>query len=354
LEKFHDWFFESGESSQENVSIRRNFMTRAIRIHENGGPEILRLDDLTVPEPGPGQALIRNKAAGINFIDLHQRAGRYPLPRLPVTLGMEGAGVVEAVGPGVTTASVGDRVSYVMGGHGAVPGSYADHTLVDGEALIRLPDEIDDETAAAMTLKGLTAHYLIRGAYPIEAGETILVHAAAGGVGLLMCQMAKVLGARVIGTVGSEEKADLASAHGCDHVVIYGKEDVAQRVKALTGGEGVPVVYDAVGKDTFEASLASLKVRGVLVSYGTASGPIPPFNIFELNPRGSLYITSAGLAWYTRSRAELMERASELIGMVATGDIIVPVRQRFSLEDAADAHRALEGRATVGGSVLTL
>ena len=329
-------------------------MNRAIRIHEHGGPEVLKLDDVPIPEPGPGQTLIRNKAAGVNFIDLHQRAGRYPLPKLPVTLGMEGAGVVEALGPGVTTVEVGDRVSYVMGGHGAAPATYADYTLVDGDALIRLPDEIDDETAAAMTLKGLTAHYLLRGSYPVEAGETILIHAAAGGVGLLLCQMAKAIGVRVIGTVGSEEKADLARAHGCDHVILYRKEDVARRVKALTGGEGVPVVYDAVGKDTFEASLSSLKVRGVLVSYGTASGPVPPFNVFELNPRGSLYITSAGLAWYTRSRAELIERASELIGMVATGDIVVPVRQQFSLEDAADAHRALEGRSTVGGSVLAI
>ena len=329
-------------------------MSRAIRIHEHGGPEVLKLDNVPIPEPGPGQALIRNKAAGINFIDLHQRAGRYPLPKLPVTLGMEGAGVVEALGPGVTAIEVGDRVSYMMGGHGAAPATYADYTLVDGDALIRLPDEIDDEIAAAMTLKGLTAHYLLRGSYPVEAGETILVHAAAGGVGLLLCQMAKAIGARVIGTVGSEEKADLASAHGCDHVILYRKEDVARRVKALTGGEGVPVVYDAVGKDTFEASLSSLKVRGVLVSYGTASGPIPPFNIFELNPRGSLYITSAGLAWYTRSRAELMERASELIGMIATGDIVVPVLQRFALEEAANAHKALEGRSTVGGSILVV
>jgi len=329
-------------------------MSRAIRIHEHGGPEVLRLDNVPIPEPGPGQTLIRNKAAGVNFIDLHQRAGRYPLPKLPVTLGMEGAGVVEALGPGVTTVEVGDRVSYVMGGHGAPPATYADYTLVDGDALIRLPDEIDDEIAAAMTLKGLTAHYLLRGSYPVEAGETILIHAAAGGVGLLLCQMAKAIGARVIGTVGSEEKADLASAHGCDHVILYRKEDVARRVKALTGGEGVPVVYDAVGKDTFEASLTSLKVRGVLVSYGTASGPVPPFNIFELNPRGSLYITSAGLAWYTRSRTELMERASDLIGMVATGEIVVPVIQRFALEEAANAHKALEARSTVGGSILVV
>ncbi len=329
-------------------------MARAIRIHRNGGPEVLTLDDVEPGTPGPGQALVRNGAAGVNFIDLHQRAGRYPLPALPVTLGMEGAGRVEAVGAGVSVVKPGDRVSYVMGGHGAVPASYADYSIVDAAALIQLPDEIDDATAAAMTLKGLTAHYLLRGAYPVQPGQTILAHAAAGGVGLLLAQMAKRIGARVIGTVGSEAKAELALAHGCDHVVIYGKEDVAARVRALTGGEGVPVVFDAVGKDTFQASLDSLQVRGTLVSFGTASGPIPPFNIFELNPRGSLYVTSAGLAWYTRSRTELLERASELVGLVATGAIKVPIRQQWPLEDAAEAHRALEGRRTSGMTVLTL
>jgi len=329
-------------------------MARAIRIHANGGPEALTLDDVPPLEPGAGQALVRNGAAGVNFIDIHQRAGRYPLPALPVTLGMEGAGRVEAVGPGVTEVRTGDRVSYVMGGHGAVPGTYADYALVPAEALIRLPDEIDDATAAAMTLKGLTAHYLVHDAYPVRAGQTILVHAAAGGVGLILTQMAKRLGARVIGTVGSETKAELARAHGCDHVVDYGKEDVAARVRALTGGEGVPVVFDAVGKDTFEASLQSLMVRGTLVSYGTASGPVPPFNIFELNPRGSLYVTSAGLAWYTRSRTELLARAADLVGQVATGALRIPIRQQWPLEDAAEAHRALEGRRTSGVSVLTI
>ncbi|MEQ9126212.1 MAG: quinone oxidoreductase, partial [Alphaproteobacteria bacterium] len=310
-------------------------MARAIRIHANGGPEALTLDDVPPPEPGAGQTLVRNGAAGVNFIDIHQRAGRYPLPALPVTLGMEGAGRVEAVGPGVTEVQAGDRVSYVMGGHGAVPGTYADFALVPAEALIRLPDEIDDATAAAMTLKGLTAHYLVHDAYSVRAGQTILVHAAAGGVGLILTQMAKRLGARVIGTVGSEPKADLARAHGCDHVIDYGREDVAARVRALTGGEGVPVVFDAVGKDTFEASLQSLMVRGTLVSYGTASGPVPPFNIFELNPRGSLYVTSAGLAWYTRSRTELLARAADLVGQVATGALRIPIRQQWPLEEAA-------------------
>lgn len=329
-------------------------MSRSIRIHANGGPEVLTLDSVEPAAPGPGQALIRNGAAGVNFIDIHQREGRYPLPQLPVTLGMEGAGRVEAVGEGVTSIKPGDRASYVMGGHGATPAAYADHAIVDAEALIQLPDEIDDATAAAMTLKGLTAHYLVNSAFPVQAGQTILAHAAAGGVGLLLVQMAKRVGARVIGTVGSDEKAELARAHGCDHVIHYGRENVAERVRALTGGEGVPVVFDAVGKDTFEASLNSLAVRGVLVSFGTASGPVPPFNIFELNPRGSLYVTSAGLAWFTQSRAELLTRASDLVGMVASGELQVPIRQSWPLEAAADAHRALEGRQTVGSTVLTL
>jgi NADPH2:quinone reductase len=241
-----------------------------------------------------------------------------------------------------------------MGGHGAKPGTYAEYACVPADSLIQLPAEIDDVTAAGMTLKGLTAQYLIRGAYPVQKGQTILVHAAAGGVGLLLCQWARLIGARVIGTVGSEAKAEVAHAHGCDHVIQYGREDVAARVRALTGGEGVPVVFDAVGKDTFEASLDSLMVRGTLVSFGTASGPTPPFNLFDLNPRGSLYITSAGLAWYTRSRAELLERAGELVGLVASGALKVPVRQQWPLAEAAAAHQALEARATTGMTVLTI
>lgn len=327
-------------------------MSKAIRIHQNGGPEVITVDTVEPGEPGPGQALIANRACGVNFIDTHHRAGRYPLPELPVTLGMEGAGVVEAVGPGVSTVKPGDRVAYMLGGHGATPGAYAEHVLVDAEVLIQLPDEIDDVTAAGMTLKGLTAHYLLYGAYPVQAGETILVHAAAGGVGLLLCQWARALGARVIGTVSSEAKAELALQHGCHHVVQYGRENVAERARALTGGEGVAAVFDAVGKDTFDASLDSLRVRGTLVCFGTASGPIPPFNIFELNPRGSLFITSAGLAWYTRSRAELMTRAADLVARVATRELKVPVLQQWALTDAAQAHRALEGRSTSGMSVL--
>lgn len=327
-------------------------MTKTIRIHETGGPDVLSLDDIDIGKPGPGQALIRHGAIGVNYTDLHHRAGRYPMPPLPAALGMEGAGVVEAVGPGVNTVSVGDRVCYSVGGHGAVPCSYAEAAIRPADSLVLLPDEVDDVTGAAMILKGLTAQYLLRGAYPVGPGETILVHAAAGGVGLLLCQWANHLGARVIGTVGSEEKAELAAAHGCHHVIRYDREDVALRARALTGGEGVAAAFDAVGKDTYQASLESLKIRGMLVSYGTASGPIPPFNLFNLNTMGSLYVTSAGLAWYTRSRPELLQRAGELIDLVCRGVLKVPVMQRWPLAEAAEAHRALEGRKTLGMSVL--
>jgi NADPH2:quinone reductase len=328
------------------------YPTRAVRIHRTGGPEVMRLDEIELEAPGPGEALVRNAAIGLNFIDTHHRAGRYPLPPLPATLGMEGAGTIEALGAGVADLAVGDRVAYVIGGHGAVPGAYADLARLPAGQLVRIPPEIGYETAAAMILKGLTAQYLLRGAYPVAPGETILVHAAAGGVGLLLCQWATHLGARVIGTVGSSEKAALAAEHGCDHVVDYSAEDVAARVRALTAGEGVPVVYDAVGASTFETSLRCLRVRGTLVSYGTASGPIPPFDVFRLNVMGSLYLTSAGLAWYTRSRPELLTRSAELLDVVVRGKVKVPVRQRWRLEEAADAHRALEGRATSGMSVI--
>jgi NADPH:quinone reductase len=327
-------------------------MTKAIRIHANGGPEVMRLDDIDIGQPGPGQALIHNGAVGVNYIDVHCRTGRYPLPALPVTLGMEAAGTVEAVGPGVRVVKPGDRVAYVVGGHGATPCAYAERALMPAEQLIVLPAEVDDVTAAAMTLKGLTAQYLIRSAYPVAAGETILVHAAAGGVGLLLCQWARHLGARVIGTVGSEEKAELARAHGCHHTILYREEDVPARVKALTAGEGVPVVFDAVGRDTLEMSLASLRTHGRLVSYGTASGPTPPFDLFRLNPLGSLSIASVGLAWYLRSRTELLARAADLLDVVLRGAVKVPVRQTWPLAQAAEAHRALEGRVTTGSIVL--
>lgn len=327
-------------------------MARAMRIHGFGGPEAMALDEVEVGAPGPGQALVRHTAVGVNFVDLHQRAGRYPIPSFPATLGMEGAGVVDAVGPGVGAVKVGDRVCYSVGGPGAMPCTYADYAIRPADDLILLPAEIDDVTAAGMTLKGLTAQYLLRGAYPVEAGETILVHAAAGGVGLLLCQWADHLGARVIGVVGSDAKAELAAAHGCHHVIVAGREDIADRVRTLTGGEGVPVAFDSVGKDTYQASLESLRVRGMLVSFGSASGAIPPFNLFNLNSMGSLYVTSAGLAWYTRSRAELLERAGELIDLVCRGVLSVPVHQQWALTEAAEAHRALEARATTGMSVL--
>jgi len=324
---------------------------KAIRIHATGGPEQLRLDDVELPPPGPGEALVRHAAIGLNFIDIHHRTGRYPLADLPRTIGMEGAGTVEAVGPDVACVAVGDRVAY-CGAPGDPPGGYAEARLIQAERLIPVPAELDDETAAAMTLKGLTAQYLLRGSYPVRADETIVVQAAAGGVGLLLCQWARHLGARVIGTVGSEAKAELAARHGCHHVLRYDREDVPARVRALTAGEGVPVVYDAVGATTFEMSLACLKVRGMLVSYGTASGPIPPFDLFRLNRMGSLYVTSAGLGWYTRTRPELLERSAELLDLVLRGVLKVPVLQRWPLAGAAEAHRALQGRATAGMSVL--
>lgn len=327
-------------------------MARALRIHAFGGPEAISLDEVSVGNPGPGQALVRHAAVGVNFVDLHQRAGRYPIPSFPATLGMEGAGVVEAVGAGVGTVKPGDRVCYSVGGPGAMPCTYADYAIRPADDLIRVPDEIDDITAAGMTLKGLTAQYLLRAAFPVEAGETIMVHAAAGGVGLLLCQWAAYLGARVIGVVGTESKAALAAEFGCHHVIVADREDIADRARALTGGEGVSVVYDSVGKDTYQASLEALRVRGMLVSFGSASGAIPPFNLFDLNSMGSLYVTSAGLAWYTRSRPELLERAGELIDLVCRGVLRVPVLQQWPLAEAAEAHRALEARATTGMSVL--
>ena len=327
-------------------------MTRAARVHSPGGPEAIVLEDVELGSLAPGEVRIENQAVGLNFIDIHHRNGRYPLPSYPVTLGMEGAGIARAMGEGVTGVAVGDRVAYVMGGHGSVPSAYAAHTHISADRLILLPEEVSDVTAAAMCLKGLTAHYLLHSSYAVRAGETILVHAAAGGVGLLLCQWAAHLGARVIGTVGSQEKAELAAAHGCHHVVRYDHEDVPRRVRSLTAGEGVPVVYDAVGRDTFEGSLRCLRPTGTLVSYGTASGPIPPFDLFRLNVMGSLSITSAGLGWFTGTASELRRRSSALLDVVARGVLQVPVKQTWGLDDAAQAHRALEGRETLGMSVL--
>lgn len=321
---------------------------KAIRIHKNGGPDELRYETVEVGEPGPGQARVRHTAIGLNFIDLHHRNGRYPSTRFPLTLGMEAAGTVEAVGPNVTEVKVGERVAYAA----EAPGADAEVRVMPVGRLVRLPDFIDDETGAAMMLKGLTAQYLLRGAHRLRAGETILVHAAAGGVGLILCQWAHHLGAHVIGTVSTEEKAALAKAHGCDHPIVTTKEDVVERVREITDGIGLPVVYDSVGADTFEKSLLCLKRRGLLVSFGTASGPIPPLDLWRLNRMGSLYVTSAGLADYVHERAELLERANDLFEVVKSGAVKIEVRQRYPLAEAARAHRDLEGRRTIGSSIL--
>jgi NADPH2:quinone reductase len=327
-------------------------VVKAIRIHEYGGPEKLRYENIEIGDPGPGQAYVRHTAIGLNFADTHNREGRYPLPHLPHVLGGEAAGVVEAVGPGVTDVKVGDRVAYAAGGPAFPPGSYAEARLFDASRLVLLPDEIDDVTAAGMIVKGLTAQYLLKSVYPVGAGDTIVVHAAAGGVGQILTQWAHHLGARVIGVVGSEEKVEIALSNGCQHVLVTRCDDVAARVRQLTAGEGVPVVFDAVGRDTFETSLACLRPRGTMVHFGTASGPVPPFDLFTLNKMGSLSITSAAFAWFVRSRPEQKTRAHDLIDVVLRGAVKIQVNQRFRLADAADAHRALESRSTQGASVL--
>jgi len=327
-------------------------MVKAIRVHEYGGPDKLRYEDIEVGDPGPGQAYVRHTAIGLNFADLHNREGRYPLPSLPHVLGGEAAGVVEAVGPDVIDVKPGDRVAYAAGGPAFPPGSYAEARLFDAGRLVLLPGEIDDRTAAGMIVKGLTAQYLLKSVYKVGAGDTIVVQAAAGGVGTVLTQWANHLGARVIGVVGSEEKAKSARANGCHHALVSGSEDIAGRVRQLTAGEGVPVVFDGVGRDTFQASLACLRPHGLLVSYGTASGKVPPFDIFDLNRMGSLSVTSAAFAWFMRSRTELLSRASDLFDVVTRGAVRIKVNQTFRLADAADAHRALEERRTQGASVL--
>ncbi len=324
-------------------------MTRAIRIHEHGGPEVLRLDEVDPGTPGPGQALIRQTAAGLNFIDVYHRTGLYPVPAMPAVIGNEGAGVVEAVGDSVTEVGVGDRVAYSMS-----LGSYAEQRVVDAARLVKVPDAITDQQAAAMMLKGCTVQYLIRRIYPVKPGDTILLHAAAGGVGLIACQWAKHLGATVIGTVGSDEKAELARAHGCDHAIVYTRENVPERVRALTDGAGVPVVFDSVGKDTFMASLDCLQPRGLMVSYGNASGAVEPFSPGVLAAKGSLFLTRPTLATYIKSREELDTTTTDLFDVVQSGAVKVEVSQVFPLEDAAQAHRDLEARKTTGSTVLTM
>ncbi|HZW34587.1 MAG TPA: quinone oxidoreductase, partial [Isosphaeraceae bacterium] len=293
-------------------------MAKVVRFHETGGPEVLRWEDVEVGEPGAGQARIRHTAVGVNFIDTYHRSGLYPLP-LPSGLGSEAAGVVEAIGPGVTVVRPGDRVAYA----GGPPGSYAEARLLPASILIPIPEGVTDQTAAAVMLKGMTTQYLIRRTYPVQAGETVLFHAAAGGVGLIACQWLKALGATVIGTVGSDEKAAVARAHGCDHVIISTREDIAQRVRELTGGAGVPVVYDSVGKDTFLSSLDCLRPRGLMVSFGNASGKVAPFDIGILSQKGSLYLTRPTLATYTASRADLEATAKDVFDVIRQGKVKV-------------------------------
>jgi NADPH2:quinone reductase len=323
-------------------------MVGMVRVHEVGGPEVLRFEQVEVGEPGPGQVRLRQTAVGLNFIDVYFRTGLYPQPSLPFTPGLEAAGMVEAIGEGVAEVGVGDRVAYA-----APPiGAYAEARLMQADRLVRLPDGISDQQAAAMMLKGMTAQYLLRRTFPVEAGQTILFHAAAGGVGLIACQWAKHLGARVIGTVGSEAKAELARAHGCDVPIRYDREDVVSRVGELTEGKGVPVVYDSVGKNTFEQSLDCLAPRGMLVAFGQSSGNIPPLNLGILSQKGSLYVTRPTLMTYTAARDDLLASAKELFNVVQSGAVRIEINQTFALRDAADAHRALEGRQTTGSTVL--
>jgi NADPH2:quinone reductase len=321
--------------------------THAIRIHATGGPEVLTWEAVDVPSPGPGQALIAQTAVGLNFIDVYHRSGLYPVPSLPAIIGSEAAGVVEAVGAGVTEAAVGDRVVYCMS-----LGSYAERRLIESRQLVTVPDGITDQQAAAMMLKGCTVQYLLRRTYPVQSGEVVLVHAAAGGVGLIACQWAKHLGATVIGTVGTPEKAELARAHGCDHPVVYSQEDVVERVREITNGVGVAVVYDSIGQDTFMASLDCLRPRGLMVSFGNASGPVEPISPTLLAAKGSLFLTRPRLDTYTATREELESTAAELFDVVARGAVKVEVKQTYSLEDAAQAHRDLEARKTSGSTVL--
>jgi len=322
-------------------------MTRAIRFHATGGPEVLQMDDVTLPPPGPGEAIVRHTAVGVNFIDTYHRSGLYPLP-LPSGVGGEAAGVIEAIGSGVTDLRVGQRVAYCT----APPGGYAEARVVPADRLVPLPDDVSDRDAAALMLKGLTVQYLFRQTFPLKGGETILFHAAAGGVGLIACQWAKALGVRMIGTVSSEEKAALARAHGCAETIVYTREDFVARVKELTGGAGVPVVYDSIGKDTFPASLDCLAPRGLFVSFGNASGPVAAFNLGLLAQKGSLYATRPTLFGYAAKRADLLRMADELFGMIAAGTVKADIRQTFPLAKAADAHRALESRATTGATLL--
>ncbi|MDB5362426.1 MAG: Alcohol dehydrogenase zinc-binding domain protein [Rhodospirillales bacterium] len=321
-------------------------MTHAIRIHKPGGPEALVWEEIQVGSPGPGQVRLRHTAVGLNFIDVYHRTGLYPLP-LPLIIGSEGAGVVEALGPGVTGLQPGDRVAYA-----GVTGAYAEARLIQADRVVKIPAGITDHQAAAMMLQGMTVRYLIREVYPVKAGDTILIHAAAGGVGLILCQWAKSLGATVIGTVSSDEKAELAKAHGCDHPIVYTREDFQKRVMEITEGKKLPVVYDSIGRDTFMQSLDCLRPRGLMAMFGQASGPPPPMEINLLAQKGSLYLTRPTLGTFIASAEGLKTTADDLFEIVASGKVKISVNQTYPLKDAAQAHRDLEARKTTGSTVL--
>ncbi len=323
-------------------------MTKAIRIHRHGGPEEMVWEEVAIGDPGPGEARVKHTAIGLNFIDVYHRTGLYPVPALPAGIGLEAAGVVEAVADGVDDLAIGDRVAYAT----PPPGAYAEARVLSAHRLVKVPEGVEDRQAAAMMLKGMTAGYLLRRTYPVKAGETILFHAAAGGVGTIACQWAKHLGATVIGTVSTREKADFAAAHGCDHPLVISETDFVARVKEITGGAGVSVVYDSVGKETFAGSLDCLSPRGMLALFGQSSGPVPPFDLGQLAAKGSLYITRPTLFTYTASREDLVATANALFDVVESGAVRIEVNQTYALSDAAQAHRDLEGRKTTASTVL--
>ena len=323
-------------------------MTKAMRIHEYGGPEALRWEEVELAAPAAGEALVRHTAVGLNFIDVYMRTGLYPQPALPAGIGLEAAGVVEALGEGVADLAVGDRVAYAA----PPPGAYAESRLIPATVLVKIPEGVEDEQAAAMMLKGMTAEYLLNRTYAVRPGDTILFHAAAGGVGLIACQWAKHIGATVIGTVSTAEKAALAAAHGCDHPIVLGQGGFAEQVRELTGGKGVPVVYDSVGRDSWEGSLDCLAPRGMMVSFGQSSGPVADFNLAILGAKGSLFLTRPSLMAYNASRSELAASAGALFDRVAAGHVRIEINQTYALADAVQAHRDLEARKTTGSTVL--
>ena len=323
-------------------------MSKAIRIYSNGGPEVLKWEDLDPGKPGPGEALVRHEAVGLNFIDVYHRTGLYPLPSLPATPGMEGAGIVAEIGAGVSEVAVGDRVAYA----GIPPGAYAEVRRIPAHRLVKLPENISTRQGAAMMLQGMTARYLLRGCYHVKKGDTVLIHAAAGGVGSIACQWAKHLGATVIGTVGSQEKAEMARSHGCDHPILYNDEDFVAKTKEITGGKGVDVVYDSVGQATFMKSLDCLRPIGMMVSFGQSSGSVSAFDPAILAAKGSLFLTRPSLMAYTAKREDLLAHARDLFEVVQSGAVKIEIKQTYPLSEAAQAHRDLEARKTTGSTIL--